>query len=306
MTPRKKAGTFFLCASVSVLIQIATVPSASAGMILGSTASTFAILGGGGVTGAAPTNTINGNLGACCTTDTITGYPANFALTGTEYAGSVAPESLAQGDLTTAITALNGLASGPTTTESDLTGLTLPPGVYVSGSALPMSLSGTLNLDGGSNANALWVFLVGSSLTINSTSTVNVYNTGAGAGVYWVMGATAYLDPNSVLEGNFLAYAGIPVGTNVTDPCGRLLTQTGSVTLAGSDTIGIGCSGVLAGSNGLGGGGTLSTVNGVPTITPSPGASVPEPGAFFFVAPCLAGLMILGKRSRSKLGRARA
>jgi hypothetical protein len=98
-----------LCAAVSVLLQIATAPNASAGPILGNTLDTFAILGGGGVIGAAPTNTVTGNLGACCTTDTIAGYPADFSLTGSEYAGSVPPESLAQSDLGSAITALNGL-----------------------------------------------------------------------------------------------------------------------------------------------------------------------------------------------------
>lgn len=299
MKPRRKVSAFLLCAAASALLQIVTAPNASAGLILGDTLNTFAILGGAGVTGAAPTNTVTGNLGACCTTDTITGYPANFSLTGTEYLGSVPPESLAQSDLGFAITALNNLAGGPTTPESDLTNLTLPPGVYVASST--MSLSGTLTLDGENNANALWVFLVGSTLTINSGSTVNVDNTGAGAGLYWVMGASAVLDSNSVVEGNFLAYASIPVGTNVTDPCGRFATQTASVTLAGSDTVGIGCSGALAGSNGLGEGGTLD--NG--KIIPLQPAALPEPGTLFLLTPCLAGLVIRRKRSRRMSSSAR-
>src|ERR1039458_5645368 len=281
-------NTFQRCAARIVLIisfaAFLYSPSVALAVTILGSAQNFAVLGGAGVTGTVPVNTITGNLGACCITDTVTGYPAAFSILGGygEYAGSVAPESVAQSDVGTAILALNSLAGGPTTTKSDLTGDTLPPGVYVSGSA--MSLSGTLNLDGGGNANALWVFLMTSSLTINSGSTINVYNTGAGAGVYWVMGASAYLDSNSLVEGNFLAYAGIPVDTNVTDPCGRLLTQTGSVTLAGSDTIGIGgignCSGILAGSSGLGGGGTLSE-NGtfIPAQYASIGGRAPQPRA---------------------------
>src|SRR4030095_8253927 len=101
---------------------------------------------------------------------------------------------------------------------------------------------------------------------------VNVFNTGPGAGVYWVMGAgSATLGSNSTFAGNILANQSITLGTNVTDPCGRLLTQVASVTLAGADTIGIGCSGILAGSNGLSGGGTIT--NGV--VNPLPPAFVP-------------------------------
>ncbi|MBZ5622113.1 MAG: DUF3494 domain-containing protein [Acidobacteriia bacterium] len=120
------------------------------------------------------------------------------------------------------------------------------------------------------------------------------------------MGAgSATLGSNSVFEGNILANEMIGVGTNVTDPCGRLLTQVAGVTLAGTDTIGIGCPG-LAGSNGLGAGGTLSIVNGTPVITPLAPDLIPEPSTFFLLAPCLAGLAILRKLSRSKLTKSRA
>jgi hypothetical protein len=121
--------------------------------------------------------------------------------------------------------------------------------------------------------------------------------------VYWVMNAgSATLGSNSTFVGNILASASISLGTNVTDSCGRLLTRTASVTLAGTDTVGIGCSDVLAGSNGLSGGGTL--VNGV--ITPLAPSSVPEPDAFFGLAAGLAGLVIWHRRSRSRPAGSRA
>ena len=166
-----------------------------------------------------------------------------------------------------------------------------------------MDLTGTLTLDGQGDANALWVFQVGSALNTASSSVVNVINTGAGAGVYWVLktgSGSAVLGPNSVFAGNILANIGIAVGTNVTDSCGRLLTQTASVTLAGTDTIGIGnsCSGILAGSNGLSGG---QIVNGVGApLAPS---SVPEPGTVMLLGAGIAYLLARRPRVHTLISR---
>jgi hypothetical protein len=263
----------------------------SAGPILGNDLSAFAILGGAGVAVNGTGSVITGSVGGCCSAVAVTGFPAGFSDSGgTVYnTGSLpaATETLANGQLGTAITALSGMT--PTSAKSSLNNITLAPGVY---SVSATSFTGTLTLDGGGNANALWVFLLASSLTTASSSDVIVQNTGAGAGVYWVMGAgSATLGSNSTFEGNILANVSITAGTNVTVPCGRLLTQTASVTLAGSDTIGIGCSGSLSG------GGTVDTINGIPVVTPL-ASSVPEPSTLFFVAPGLAGLLFLRKRSR--------
>jgi hypothetical protein len=295
------ARTVFIIPFAAFLF-IATAPNASAGPILGPDLSTFAILGGAGVAVNGTGSVITGSVGGCCTVDTITGYPAAFSISGGTVQQGGATATAANAQLGIAITALNGMSSGSTTTESELGGLTLGPGVYVSAST--MHLAGTLTLDGFGNANALWVFLLGSALSTDSASNIIVQNTGAGAGVYWVLGSsvTPNLGSGSTFQGNILAHASIAVSTTVTVPCGRLLTQVESVTLAGTDTIGGPCSGELAGSNGLSGGGTL--VNGV--ITPLPASFVPEPNAFFGLAACLAGLAIQHRRSRSKLAKSRA
>ena len=280
-------------ARIILVVVVAAFSSADiwAGPILGSDLSAFAILGGAGAAVNGTGSVITGSVGGCCGAVAVTGFPAGF----TDSGGTVfntgtlpaATETLANGQLGTAITALSGMT--PTSPESSLNNITLAPGVY---SVSATSFTGTLTLDGGGNANALWVFLLASSLTTASSSDVIVQNTGAGAGVYWVMGAgSATLGSNSTFEGNILANVSITAGTNVTVPCGRLLTQTASVTLAGNDTIGIGCSGSLSG------GGTVNTVNGIPVVTPL-ASSVPEPSTFFFVAPGLAGLLFLRKRSR--------
>jgi hypothetical protein len=172
-----------------------------------------------------------------------------------------------------------------------------------------MDLTGTLTLDGAGNSNALWVFLVYSSLTTASSSVVDVINTGSGAGVYWVMETgSANLGSDSTFAGNILASASITAGTTATDPCGRYLAQTGAVTLDGTDTIGIGgCSGTLVGSNGLSGGGTLTPGN-PPTVTPL-NSSIPEPGTFMLLGAgiaCLAARRLrFGARTAASLASSR-
>jgi hypothetical protein len=292
----RRAGMFLLCAAAPAVIQITTAPNASAGTILDGDLASFAILGGAGVAINGTGSVITGSVGGCCNATAVTGsIPTNFTISGGTVQMGGATATLAQGELSTAITALIGLAPG--TPEASLNGLTLGPGVY---SIPAMTLTGTLTLDGRGNANALWVFLESSSLTTASSSNVIVQGTGAGAGVYWVMGAgSATLGSNSTFEGNILANESITLGTNVTDPCGRLLTQVASVTLAGTDTIGIGCSGILAGSNGLGGGGTIT--GGV--ITPLPFAPVPEPGTVVLLGAGIACLV--ARRLRPARGRQR-
>jgi hypothetical protein len=277
-----------------------SIAHVSAGPILGPDASTFAILGGAGVAVSGTGSVITGSVGGCCNAVAVTGYPAAFTDSGTVYDSSYPgyPGSLptgietgAQADLGSAITALTALSSSAIA-ESTLSGGTLTPGVYSIGA---LTLTGTLTLNAEGNSNALFVFLESSTLTTASGSDVTVINDGSGAGigVYWVMGTSADLSAgSSTFYGNILANASITVGNSVTDSCGSLLTQVDSVTLAGSDTVGTGCQG----------GGTLT--NG--TITSLPSSAVPEPGTFFLLASCLTGLAILGKRSRSRLVKSRA
>ena len=285
---------------------IVTAPNASAGPIFGPDLSAFAILGGAGVTVAGTGSLITGSVGGCCYSNSVTGYSDKFTISpgsGTVYLLADPATSAAQTELGTAMTALLGMASSAIS-KSSLNDITLGPGVY---SVSATNFNGILTLDGGGNANALWVFLLASSLTTASSSKVVVENTGAGAGVYWVMPYSATLGENSTFEGNILANAAITVNTTATDSCGRLLTQVESVTLDGTNTIGFGgCSGSLAESNGLSGGGTLATVGGGPVIIPLATAYVPEPSTFFCLAPCLAGLAIQQLRLRSKPPKSRA
>jgi hypothetical protein len=122
------------------------------------------------------------------------------------------------------------MGPGTTLALADMVGLTLSPGVYTV-PAGTTNLSGALTLDGGGNANAQWVFQMPSSLITSSGAVVNVTNTGAGAGVYWNVGSSATLGPDTVFAGNIIAYASVILDPRAEILCGRAFALTASVTL---------------------------------------------------------------------------
>ena len=167
----------------------------------------------------------------------------------------------------------------------DLAGLALPPGVYtvLAGAS---NLTGTLTLDGQGNANAAWVFQMGSTLITSPGSAVNVVNTGSGAGVFWNVGSSATLDTTTSFQGNILALASITLNTGATIGCGRALADTGAVTMD-MNTIGIGCA-----SNGFSGGLTVPDGGGPPEFLPP---SV-RPRAFYALSAWLQSRWAGGQR----------
>lgn len=267
--------------------------SASATPLLGSDLASFTVLGGQTVTNV-PTSTIVGDVGVWSSggANAITGFnssPGTAAsdsqVTGTVQAGTTAA-SLAQQQLTTAISNLNSLGSGATLASADLAGLTLLPGIYTV-SAGTTNLAGTLTLDGNGNGNAAWVFQMPSTLITSPNSVVNMINTGSGAGVYWNVGSSATIDVNTTFLGNILSYTSITMNSTATDLCGRALAETGAVTLQQNSLSGT-CMGALAGSGGLSGGLDVSDSGGVSVL---PFVPVPEPSPLPLM---VLGLVVVG------------
>lgn len=225
--------------AVAFALSITGSARAATAVSLG-TADGFAVLAGTGITfgGAVNTTNITGDIGSF-STPSITGI-GNVVLNGTNHAGDAVTQG-AKTDLTTAYLNAEGqsLPSVTTLTASsinsfNITGTTLTPGIYKSGSSI--GLTGTLTLDGGGNANAVFIFQAGSTLTTAGASTVVLQNGTQACNVYWQVGSSATLGASSVLKGNILALTDIGLGTTA-NVIGRVLARNGAVTFDGSNTV---------------------------------------------------------------------
>ncbi|HXJ74093.1 MAG TPA: ice-binding family protein, partial [Candidatus Dormibacteraeota bacterium] len=198
---------------------------------LGS-ASPFAVLAGSTVTSTGGT-TVNGDLGLSPGT-AVTGFPPGV-VNGAIHAGD-AVAAQAQLDLTSAYNDAAGRTVGAITVAGNLGGQTLTPGLYKSTSSLEIS-SGDLTLDAQGDANAVFIFQMGSTLTTTSGRQVILSGGARAANIFWQVGSSATLGTTSVMKGNILALASITLTTGATLE-GRALARTAAVTLD-ANTIGL-------------------------------------------------------------------
>ncbi|MFT7391821.1 MAG: hypothetical protein ACI9ZH_002054 [Paracoccaceae bacterium] len=189
-----------------------------------------------------PTNVIYGNVGVWAGT-AITGFASTSGVavsdppvTGGLMHSATGLAQSAQGQLTTARNDLASQGAGALLTAD---------------SAGPTNLSGALILDGGGGANAAWVFQMPSTLITSPNAVVSMVGTGSVAGLFRNVGSSAELGAYTRFMGDVLALTSVDTKTGASNQCGRLLADTGAVTLVQNSLSGQ-CGGALRGSGGLG------------------------------------------------------
>ena len=204
-------------------------------------AASFAIVGGSGVSANGTGSVIDGDVGVSPGTS-ITGFPANATIV-VPFTTHADPDGLAiaaQTSVTALYVALAG--AGPCTPLGmQLDTVSVGPGVYCFSSTADLAANGTFTLDGA----GLYIFQVGSGLTANALSNMQLLNGADPCNVFWQVTSMATLN-GSTFAGNVVAQAAVTMGAGTmilpVSLSGRALaTSAGAVTLAGFDTI-QGCS----------------------------------------------------------------
>jgi hypothetical protein len=297
-----RAGLFLL-GLLSTLLFASSALGAPATVGLGSAAS-FSVLGGETVTNTGPT-TMFGDLGLS-PGSSVTGAPHVLGQTHVD-------DAVAIGAKNALTTAYNDAASRPSngSAGTDLAGQTFLPGVRTASSSLLLS-SGSVTLDAQGDPNAVFIFQIGSTLITGSSTTVLLINGAQACNVFWKVGSSATLGTSTRFVGTIMASASITANTAATIH-GRLLAQTGAVTL---DTNTITTSDCASSVTGTGGGTETTTpaeaaalVEATKLAEATTGAGASSPGGKAVTTPVLpVGSRTTGKpghRHSSRHGRSR-
>jgi hypothetical protein len=192
-----------------------------------ATSAEYSVLGGSAVTNTG-NSVLNESLGVSPSA-AISGFPPGLVnAPGTTHQNDAAA-ALAQADLTTAY---NNAAGRPTEAilAADLGNQVLQPGVYSTSSRGALQLTGPLVLDGGGNADAVFIFQTNSSLTTASSSTVEVVNGASECNVFWQIGSSATLGTGSSFQGTIMALTSVTLTTGAIIE-GSAMARNGAVTL---------------------------------------------------------------------------
>jgi len=197
-------------------------------------AGNFAILAGSGVSNTGVTTRIIGDVGSFPTA-TINGLLAGN-VNGVLYTTADPIIGQAKIDLTTAYNDGMARSLNAISLPGQLGGLTLAPGLYVNSSTSGISGTGSnaiLTLDAGGDANAVWIFKMGSTFVTDAGTSVVLTGGAQAKNIYWSVGTSATLGTNSIFYGNILADQAITLTTGAT-LYGRALTRVAAVTIDSS------------------------------------------------------------------------
>ena len=283
----KRTPRFILAITVVVLIVGSNSIAALAALQprLG-TATSFAVLAAAGITNAGPT-TITGDVGTFPTT-TETGFagPAPNIVTLTPGSVNHAGDAVTQGARTDEVTAYNDLANQTPcpifgTNPGSLDGRTLIPGCYKFTSSAILNVGQTLTLSG----FGVYVFQIGSALTIGNGTTVALINNAQACGVYWQVTSSATIGTTANFQGTLIAGTSISLNTGAIwngRALAGALAPSGAVTML-SNTITRPAANCAA----------LATVGAAPTVSgaPSGGGGPLQSDGFPWMLALVAGVL---------------
>jgi hypothetical protein len=190
---------------------------------------------------------VSGKIFTCTTSTTGPTNPVAIApLTANPVSCGIATQGRL--DAQAAFIAMAALPStGPA--AANLAGLTLTPGVYTNATSVSITGTGAINdltLDGQGNADAVWVFQIGSTLTVGGAAladsrSVNLINGAQAKNVFWQVGTAATINPagGGTMVGTIISNSGVAFSTvgntTIVTLNGRAQSLVASVTLV--DTV---------------------------------------------------------------------
>ena len=199
-----------------------SAPVGQAPVVLGS-ASTFAIMATTEISGGG--NQINGDVGLH--PGSAQGIPPS-EINGTIHINDQAIID-AQAALLAAYNDAVSRSTSPISLPGQIGGLTLAPGLYVNSTSSGISGTGAnaiLTLDAQGDANAVFIFKMGSTLVTDPATSVVLSGGAQAKNVYWQVGSSATLGTTSIFKGNILAAVTITVNSGAAVE-GRLFAGSG-------------------------------------------------------------------------------
>jgi hypothetical protein len=196
----------------------------------------FAILSKAGITNV-PTTAVVGNVGASPITGAAIGITCG-EVTGKIYTVDAAGPACRVQDATLLTAAVGDMetaysdAAGRAPTHpaelggGNISGMTLPPGVYKWGTGVHIDGRG-VTLAGGKDA--VWIFQVGNGLTVDAGAKMILAGGAKAGNIFWQVAGGALLDTTVQFKGSILCKTLIALNTGATLD-GRALAQT-AVTL---------------------------------------------------------------------------
>jgi hypothetical protein len=249
--------------------------SAPVAVPLGSAAPFGTFGGSAGATNSGVLTVVNGDIGTTAVSTAVTGFhdtspgctyteapgadigtvngliytsppPPTVSCPQEGTAATAAIAKQASADALTAYNALVAQPAGPDPGAGNLANLTLAPGTYTAAAGSFMIQGGNLTLDGGGDANAVWVFQMATTLTVGGPGaafpeSVTLVNGAQAKNVYWQVGSAATINAGGggTMVGTIISFAGAAFSTAgnvaVVTLDGRALSLNASVTLV--DTV---------------------------------------------------------------------